>query len=312
LSTRADPDALVAALGGGVHQRIAIFFAQERSPSRIRLALSSLVFVLTLAVAFRGPYRALLVPFITVVILPIVALMQRRRIVVGGDGISIEPAVPFLAKRTFVPFASLDGLLRKDERATLIIDGQPRSFSLPKRKGRKEPFAATTALIARIDEAGARYAKGTAANTDARILTGMLAREGRPLGAWLEAVRANVHLGPSQRRLAVEPDRLLSMAEDPAVDGEVRAAAAVVLAEVPDPNVQERLRAAANVTAEPALRRVLELATTPDESGLFDALDDVPPSRRFGEEDANLVREEPAARELLDGAPRTRDKTGPR
>jgi len=92
----------------------------------------------------------------------------------------------------------------------------------------------------------------------------LLARSRRDLAAWVGALREIAPHGAQYRR-SIDLERLWELVENPAVETEVRAAAAVALSPSFDDAARERLRAIARVTVDDRLRATLAAVADAEE-----------------------------------------------
>lgn len=84
----------------------------------------------------------------------------------------------------------------------------------------------------------------------------LLARDGRGAREWVTALRALVPQGAQYRR-GIDHGRLWAIVENPAVETEVRAAAAIALSTTFDDGARDRLRAIVRETIDPRLQEAL-------------------------------------------------------
>lgn len=169
-------------------------------------------------------------------------LLGVRRLRVGRDGVAVKLG---LAPAAFVPFRGME--VGRDGRVLRMVAGVAKA-RLP-----TTGVAEATALAKRIEQAKAAYESRSAMRAE------LLARQGRPLDAWRDAIRRLVTVDGYRDGLA--RDDLLSIVEDPSALPDERVAAASALSAVPDePRVRARLSAAIATTVDPKLRVALERA----------------------------------------------------
>jgi hypothetical protein len=108
---------------------------------------------------------------------------------------------------------------------------------------------------------------------DLQAARAALAREGRPIAAWLSDLRAIGSGGAASFRQAPPSrERLLEVLEAADVTPAERAAAAVALSAAPDAP-RERVRVVVDATADPAVRATIEAAARGDDVALTRALE---------------------------------------
>lgn len=291
----ADGQALLQALGLDVGQRVAPFFAASPIAGARNTLLAGggffvglvlLVFLLSffpnqtsaqdeLKQFFLLGYPPLF--FIVWSILSTVA----TRVSVGADGVHSS----WLGRRRFVPYKEIDrvvpefGQLRvvmKKGKRSLAFRGQRRSFQASTRADHR---AMVERMRAAIDE---HLVRDKTRETAEQVPRPRADRDG--VGDWLRELRALV-VGAegSYRKAVLSHDSLWRVVEDPSVDAETRAGAAVALGKALDDDGRARLRVAAEASASPQLRVALEAAANPDdEDDLADALEALtkPPEKR--------------------------------
>ncbi len=177
-----------------------------------------------------------------------------RRLVLGADGVVVERRF----SRRYVPYRDI---ARIESRTTLI---GARSLALRLTDGRRVALGTIgeqrAALVQALLEEGLRMVeRGEAAGASAAAL----AME-PGAGGWREALRgATSKIG--YRGAALDVERLLSIARNPAAEAAQRVAAALALRA--EPAGLARIRVAADVSAEPEVKRALEVLSA-------DALDE--------------------------------------
>ena len=200
---------------------------------------------------------------------------------VGADGVHSS----WLGRRRFVPYKEIDrvvpefGQLRvvmKKGKRSLAFRGQRRSFQASTRADHR---AMVERMRAAIDE---HLVRDKTRETAEQVPRPRADRDG--VGDWLRELRALV-VGAegSYRKAVLSHDSLWRVVEDPSVDAETRAGAAVALGKALDDDGRARLRVAAEASASPQLRVALEAAANPDdEDDLADALEALtkPPEKR--------------------------------
>lgn len=167
-------------------------------------------------------------------------LFARRSVTVGADAVRIDG----LVRRKLVPLAELSDVA--DEGDDVVLrrnDGKVER--LPK---------GGFPLSRRIQEALVLHASG------GDPLPAALERGERSTSEWVESLVSLVRARVGYRGASVDAERLLRIAEDPAGRPAPRAAAAVALSASEAPDVRERLRVAAQASADLELKAILEQA----------------------------------------------------
>lgn len=137
------------------------------------------------------------------------------------------------------------------------------------------PFGArrriTTYALERIWKTVAAGAESGTRGTEQAVL----ARAGRPPKEWVAALRELVSRGAQYRR-GIDRGRLWTIVENPAIETELRAAAAIALWGTFDDQERERLRAIVDETIDPRLSAALaRIADATDESDLESTVRDM-------------------------------------
>lgn len=197
------------------------------------------------------------------------------RVTVGADGVLM--AWPLLRKRRFVPYSKIVAL--SNEPGTLLfrlVDGK-RYEIMTNTSGRAIVLEHHAALVERIEDALAAYR----ARTEEPPLAA-LERGGRSALGWVKDLRALAETsGAGYRAASLPNDELWSVALDPAASEELRIGAGLALRPWLDEAGRVRLRAAAEASASPRIRVVLEAAADePDDDSLSETIAEVAPRRR--------------------------------
>ncbi len=167
---------------------------------------------------------------------------------IGNDGILLEKWF----RKTFVPFSRMSSVtvvggspyyqvevaLAEDERLRVPTSGREQAEAL-----------------ARQLEAGMRAVR----SRDREALIDGLARGGRTVSAWREAVRDVLSEGAYRAR-HVGTESLLRIAEDPFAPEDVRVGAVLALGTPQDEEAKKRVWAAAEASASPRVRLALQRA----------------------------------------------------
>ena len=180
------------------------------------------------------------------------------RVEVGADGVLFR----WLGRARFVAYASLAG-----------VEGVPGGMHLVAADGKKTMIYLGQSRAARARAWTERMqAAHAAVHAAPREANAVLARGGRGTREWVEALRAAI--AATYRGAGLDLDALWMVALSPACSAEERAAASAVLTLQPE-NERARLRVAADETANPRVRVVLERAAAGDEDALQEAMDRV-------------------------------------
>ena len=269
---------LLRALGLDVSQTVARFRAMSRAVARKRYTVG-------LVGAFVACYVAFIVDMarrhahgaspIAVGLLALSALammvvfLMPTWLSVGADGI----VVSWFGRKRFIGYADVVRVARYEK-------GWGRSryvgVTLYLRSGEEVPIPTGQArwsdqsaavIEERIREAMEAHRSGGAAADAA-----MLRRGGREVSDWVSALRAIGAGANADMRTAPLPrERLFRIVEDPASAAADRAAAAVALGTDLDDESRARLRSAAEATAAPKLRVVIEAAADSFEQAEIEA-----------------------------------------
>jgi hypothetical protein len=191
----------------------------------------------------------------------LVVTKLKPKVVVGADGIRI---VGVLSPK-FIPYASIRSVKREGVQGTwaMTVITNDGSQLLPVIGISKDQ---TDALVRRIEEGRARFADRTARSIDA------LDRNARPLAEWREGIKAA--MTGSFREAALGTNDLEDVLADPKAPLERRIGAALALRE--DASGRERIRVAAETTADPRVRVALENAASDelDEPALMRSIEE--------------------------------------
>jgi hypothetical protein len=158
------------------------------------------------------------------------------------------------ARRGYTAFGSIERALvrgRFGGGMTLVLSTREDEVALA-----LDSSTPVTALLGRILERVARAKESAQALRDDH---GWLARRGRPLGEWLDDVRAATRRGLDEayRGASVDAVALEALASDTDADVELRAAAVHALLVHPDAELGERVRARIGTDAPPLVAAVV-------------------------------------------------------
>lgn len=167
------------------------------------------------------------------------------QVVVGADGVRIER--PFSTR--WIPYADLLAIQAGGARLKLIAEGARKPDEV------HAPGGVAEALADRIREAHKRAAAGAGAPRGADALE----RRGRDLAAWREDLRKLLAAG-DYRASSLTPEDAIAALEDPDAPRDRRVGAALALRIAEHPEARERIRFAADTSADEDLRAALEQA----------------------------------------------------
>lgn len=231
-----------------------LLVASSRVSAWVALALAATLFAWGMArrlVDLDGTGEAVTSPsmgfsFWIAVILVVLAAIPRR-VAIGADGLRIT----WLGRPRFVRYQDIERAapLRDDVMLTIKGGSQLRL--------RKPLFSRETpkAVLQRLWQTVAAGAEAGLRPNERAVL----ARAGRRPRLWVEALRALSPHGSQYRQgLGLDLERLWIIVENPAVETELRAGAAIAIAASLDGTNRDRLRSIASATVEPKLRVALE------------------------------------------------------
>ncbi|WP_437645238.1 hypothetical protein [Sorangium sp. So ce362] len=169
---------------------------------------------------------------------------RRTRVVVGSDGVRVER--PFAS--VWLPYTDLTAVQTRGDR--LLLSHGRSEAAVVLRTGED----LTESLAQRIREAHAS-AVGSAAPRGAAALE----RRGRDLAAWRDELRKLMAAG-DYRATTLNPEDVLHTLDDADSPPDRRIGAALLLRIAGYPEARDRIRVAADATADDALRTALEHA----------------------------------------------------
>ncbi len=188
------------------------------------------------------------------------------KIAVGVDGILLR----WLWTKTFVPMSKITRFVPEDDRIIRLTlsDGTENVVYTSMRQkrgvtgiGARYASQHRDAVLARMSEAWRAFH----ARTPAADVTALMGRGSRTREEWFDSL---AKLGASDggyRDAVIREEDLWRVVEDPAAPEDARAGAMVVLRPKLDDAGKQRVRIAAEATASPRLRVVLERATSDDD-----------------------------------------------
>ncbi len=174
---------------------------------------------------------------------------------VGADGVLTS----WLGWKHFYPYEEIVSVLPYEHGITLALkSGKTVNIATSPARRTTIPLVAMNrdAVAMRIDEAMTAFAQHRGADA-----TAMVARGGRTVTEWLEALRA-LASASDYRQSALPREALWRVAEDPAAEATARAGAAVALRGTITDEDRARLRVAAEASASPRVRVALEAAAS--------------------------------------------------
>lgn len=197
------------------------------------------------------------------------------KIAVGMDGILLR----WLWTKQFIPMSKVKRLVPEEDRMIRIdlVDGTDKVVytSMRRRSGWQGNFGQRysamhrDAVLARMKEAWELFRqRGPAADMAALVGRGTRTHE-----EWFDALGKMAGADAGYRDAVVREDDLWRVVEDPAAPEDARAGATMVLRSKLDDAGKQRLRVAAEATASPKLRVVLETAA--EDAALEDAMTDL-------------------------------------
>lgn len=197
------------------------------------------------------------------------------RVTVGADGVLMS--WPLLRRRRFVPYSKIVALGNEPGKLLFrLADG--RSYEImTTTSGRAIVLEHHAALVERVEDALAAYR----ARTEEAPLAA-LERGGRSALGWVKDLRALAETsGAGYRAPTLPSEELWSVALDPAASEDLRIGAGLALRPGLDEAGRARLRAAAEASASPRTRVVLEAtADEPDDDSLSETIADVGEGQR--------------------------------
>ena len=269
----ADPErarAFLAALGLET-DRSAAYFRVLRAPlattaGKVGAGIVTMVATLALLAAVAVAMQHFHSDHLLLLYLPLLMLMLLVRtrfrlmasVVVGADRVVVRVGRNARA----IPYPAIRSIVRRGSSVELLLsDGDRLCFTF---SPTSDPTRQPVAMAQRIEHAMRTHA-AYEAGTDCAP---QLLRAGRSVSEWTRSLRALLTTGEGGYRTpALEPETFWRVVEAPGADPAARAAAAVALVSVLDEEGRTRLRVAAEATALPGVRAVLEAAAGADGEG---------------------------------------------
>jgi hypothetical protein len=194
--------------------------------------------------------------------------MWPAKLDVGVDGILWK----WLFWKKFIPMSDVQGVFREEERGIRIQrkSGKDEVIYAAMRSRYKSNRGSQhrDAIVARVSETLTAYQ----ARTGGADVATLIARGTRTKEEWVGALRKLARDDGGYRDAAVREEDLLRVLEDPGAPEDARAGAALVLKSRAKGELKERVRVAAEATASPKLRVVLDAAANEDDAALEEAL----------------------------------------
>jgi hypothetical protein len=295
VGSEADGHALLRALGLDASRSIATY----QLASRLLLARGQRAPVLAAVVAawiavyaiilfsnFGGPWMAALGVALAVMLGGALPLLWPTRIHVGADAVVIH----WMGTRRRIRLGEIDHVVRTPGTLRILLrSDEVIELSYPGKAPSEEELArlaanGITTGAAELGRAAARIEEALAAHRTERGEPPELALERGSQGAaeWLRRLRSMGRATRPEhadyRRQVLAPERLWRIVEDPALPPGARAGAAIALSEALDDAGKKRLRVAAEASALPGIRALLESVAAEaktDEAALCEMLDAV-------------------------------------
>ncbi|MBX3192986.1 MAG: hypothetical protein KF819_38735 [Labilithrix sp.] len=234
-------------------------WARSRVPPALALAATAIVLLADASGRDPFAFGAAFVAWGLTIVAVLLAVVPRR-IEIGPEALGIA----WIGPRRIVRYEAVVRAVPDGDAVVLIL---PRGESL---RVRRAPFGrdAPRAVLERMWETLSAGAEAAIRPNERAAL----ARGGRRSRVWVEALRSLAPHG-AQYRQVLEIDRLWAIAANPAIDAELRGAAAVAIAGSLDDERRGRLRDIAGATVEPRLRvALMRVAEAADVAELESAL----------------------------------------
>lgn len=276
-------DELCAALGLDAKSTTAEF-AMFHSPPAIRNALVVFTGMMIAAAAIGIAAQQALMPLFAFAAfagvfalgLPLLYLARRARLLVGADGIVFKRG---FEKREFVSHAEIaDVSANGAEVVVARKHGKPLTLSVGGERARRtrdrsEHELQAQSVVWRIQKAREAFAALAGDVPQAALV---LDRAGKTAREWLDELRrAGAGANATFRGAMLSREQLLRVVESTTAAARERLAAAVALHEGMTTEEKPRIRVAAELCAEPALReRMVRVVDAPSDDELIAALEE--------------------------------------
>jgi hypothetical protein len=235
---------------------------QTTAPRQVAFGVSMALGMMLMGVLAHvvGAWLLALMPFL-VIALATLSLVPSA-IAVGADGVLTR----WLGMRHFYPYDEFDTVTPTGHGVTLL-GKSGKSVHVATAPARTRTSAWKYAQLTRdaVHERVAEAQRAYAAHKETHAAA-LVARSGRTMAEWLEALRS-LAASDDYREAAVPREALWRIAEDPAAEATARAGAAVALRGKLDEADRARLRVAAESSVSPHVRVALEAAATAEDDG---------------------------------------------
>jgi hypothetical protein len=209
-------------------------------------------------------------PLVPILVAWAVRTFGWRELSIGADGVLVEH-IGFITR--FLPYARIAAVRARRASIEFVMnDGESISVW-----ANGDDVELKRGVLRRIEQA-------RVASVGAGARSALVARCGRPVAAWREALTAQIGQADGYRTAAVSNEDATQLLADAASAAEQRIAAAVALVATGDPTSRRRVRVAAAACASPRMRVALERAADDSLSeALVDAAidDDAPEPRAY-------------------------------
>jgi hypothetical protein len=234
----------------------------------LAIAASYAVGILGQHTILSSPLALDALPLVPIFVAWAVRTFGWRELSIGADGVVVEH-IGFIPR--FLPYARIREVRDRTSSIDFVLD-DAETISV---WANSDDIDLRRAVLRRIADA-------RAASTDTSEPAELVARCGRPVAAWRQALAAQMEHNDGYRAAAVSTEDATRLLGGAASAAEQRIAAAVALVAMGDPASRTRVRVAAAACASPRMRVALERAVDGSLSeALVDAaIDDDAPERR--------------------------------
>jgi hypothetical protein len=198
--------------------------------------------------------------------------LRQRTLTVGADGIAVRNA---FGTETLLPYSNVRSITQTGVDVSISLeDGKESRFGFglnPTGDYWQRCLRRASMLTAILETTRTAYQRAGALGEAGRKAA-ILARGGRPVTEWVNALRSLNETQASFRSATIPDDELWRITEDPTERQPVRVAAAVALRDRLDDHGTQRLRVVADSCAAPRLRIALDAAVDRNDASLAEAL----------------------------------------